>query len=125
MPAEKERHSWPSLEEQLRVAKVVPGSALDKLIRDHQDFQKLRPEEAYDQLELPPWIRVYWRKLHPDSDYSGLGGGYPLLLGELHEWMLEHQDLQTPPADVLDPSDPRAPVTYSGAGKKKGGSRGR
>ena len=118
------RPHWPRVEEQLRAAKIVPGSALEKLIRDNQDFRVLRPEEAHDQLELPPWLRVYWRKLHPDANYSGPSGGYPLLLSELHEWMLDHQDLQTPPADVVDPSDPRLTNPYTGGGRKKGGRGG-
>jgi hypothetical protein len=41
---------WPTLEEQLKVSKVIPGSALEKLIRANQDFEMLRPEEAYDKL---------------------------------------------------------------------------
>jgi hypothetical protein len=123
MPAKKKLYAWPSLEDQLRAAQVVKGSALDKLIRDHQGFQMLRAEEAHDQLGLPPWLRVYWRKLHPDANYSGPSGGYPLTLSDLHEWMLEHQDLRTPPADVVDPVDPRAPVAYTGSDKKKSGSK--
>jgi hypothetical protein len=105
---------WPSLETQLAQAKVVHGSALENLIRDNQDFQMLDPEEANDRLGLPPWLRVYWRKLHPDSDYSGPRHGYPILLQELYEWMQEHQDLRTPPPDVVDPKDPRPHVPHTG-----------
>ncbi len=74
----------------------------------------LRPEEAHDQLGLPPWLRVYWRKLHPDADYSGPSGGYPLSLADLYEWMVDHQDLRPPTPDVVDPADPRRPVPYTG-----------
>lgn len=86
---------WPTLERQLADAKVIHGSALEELIRANQDFSMLRPEEANDRLRLPPWIRVYWRKKHPDANYSGPSGGYPLVLKDYYEWMKEHQDLPT------------------------------
>ncbi|HWY53092.1 MAG TPA: hypothetical protein VNZ03_01435 [Terriglobales bacterium] len=84
---------WPSLEEQLKAANVIPGSALDKFIRAHQTLHVLRPEEATDRLGLPPWIRVFWRKQHPDGKYFGPSGGYPLVLERLVDWMVAHQDL--------------------------------
>jgi hypothetical protein len=101
--ATSRQSKWPSLEEQLAESKVIHGSALERLIRENQDFTILRPEEAHDQLGLPPWLRVYWRKLHPDADYSGPGGGYPLVLHKLYEWMIEHQDL---PAQTDAPTNP-------------------
>jgi hypothetical protein len=104
---------WPALEEQLATSRVVRGSALEGLIRDNQDFHMLRPEEAHDQLRVPVWLRVYWRKLHPDADYSAPSGGYPLTLVDLHEWMMQHQDLLPPAADVEDPNDPRHAGKYS------------
>jgi hypothetical protein len=85
--------TWPSVEEQLAASKVIHGSALEKLIRDNQDLSMLRPEEAHDKLGLPPWLRVYWRKQHPEGVYAGPSGGYPLVLHKLYEWMMEHQDL--------------------------------
>jgi hypothetical protein len=124
MPAEKKPPVWPTLTEQLRAAHASKGSALDELIRDHQEFSMLRPEEAHDNLGLPPWLRVYWRKLHPDADYSGPGGGYPLTLSDLHEWMIQHPDLRTPPADVEDPADPRPPSPYTSGSGGKGGGHG-
>lgn len=87
------RPTWPSLDEQLAAAGVIHGSALERLIRDNQDFAVLRPEEATDRLGIPPWLRVYFRKQHPDGDYSGPGGGYPHLLRDVYEWMITHQDL--------------------------------
>src|SRR5262245_56526592 len=71
------RPVWPSLEEQLSSDEVSTGSALERLIRDNQDFGMLRPEEATDRLRIPLWLRVYFRKEHPEGDYSGPGGGYP------------------------------------------------
>jgi len=95
---DERRPHWPSLEEQLKESKVVPGSALEKLIRENQDFDDLRAEEARDKLRLPPWIRVYWRKKHPEYRHAPHDptGGYPLALRDLYLWMLEHQDLKAP-----------------------------
>jgi hypothetical protein len=92
-----QRAAWPSVEEQLVAAKAVHGSALEQLIRDNQQFDMLRPEEFHDRLRLPLWLRVYWRKHHPDAKYVGPSGGYPLVLKDMYEWMLEHQDLQPSP----------------------------
>ena len=87
---------WPSLQAQLAQDRVPAGSPLAKLIASHQDFQLLRPEEAFDKLVLPPWLRVLWRKEHPDLRYvPGDGaGGYPLVLKEVYEWMVSHPDLR-------------------------------
>jgi hypothetical protein len=100
---------WPTLDEQFASSKVIRGSALEQLIRSNQDFSMLRPEEAHDKLGLPLWLRVYWRKKHPDGVYAGPSGGYPLLLREYHEWMVGHQDLsvQTDSSSAALPKDQR------------------
>jgi hypothetical protein len=97
MPAENS--VWPSVEEQLAAAKVVHGSALEKLIRENQDFHLLRLEEANDKIGLPVWLRVYWRKQHPEGAYSANDptGGYPRVLKNLYAWMVLHQDLPSGP----------------------------
>ena len=86
---------WPSLEEQLAAAGVEPGTALEQLVRDNQDFDMLRPEEADDGLPLPPWLRVYFHKHHPEAEYvaNDPTGGYPLALRDLYRWMVAFQDL--------------------------------
>ncbi|HEX3532274.1 MAG TPA: hypothetical protein VH988_34875 [Thermoanaerobaculia bacterium] len=86
---------WPKLSEQLRADAVVPRSALEALIAANQDFSLLRPEEAKDKLSIPLWLRVIWRRAHPEMVYSAADptGGYPFVLKEVHEWMLSHQDL--------------------------------
>jgi hypothetical protein len=86
---------WPTIEEQLRVANVQPGSKLEEFIRENQDFSLLRPEELHDRLRIPIWLRVQFRKRHPDSTPTpgDPTGGYPLALRDLYEWMIEHQDL--------------------------------
>jgi hypothetical protein len=116
---------WPTLEEQFADSKVVRGQALEQLIRDNQDFEMLRPDEANDSRGLPPWLRIYWRKLNPEADYSGPSGGYPCTLDDLFEWMLDHQDLRLPEADVQDPNDPRRPAPSYPKHGEQGGPYGR
>jgi hypothetical protein len=120
----KNKPKWSSLEEQLVASKAAKRSALEQLIRDNQDFEMLRPEEAGDKLGLPPWLRVYWRKLHPDAQYMGRSGGYPLSLADLYEWMVDHQDLNPPKPDVVDPTDPRRARRSNPKGGERGGRRG-
>lgn len=110
---------WPTLAEQLAKGKVQPGSALEQLIKDNQDFGMLRLDEAGDKRGLPPWIRVWWRKAHPELVYSSADptGGYPLVLKEIVEWMEHHQDLKPaaaeppvpPPSN--NPNSPEATIT--------------
>ncbi|HVG08444.1 MAG TPA: sialidase family protein [Thermoanaerobaculia bacterium] len=78
--------AWPTLQAQLEADRVAPGSALERLIAANQDFDLLPSEEADDRLPVPAWLRVLWRKSHPLN-------GYPLVLKEIHEWMVSHPDL--------------------------------
>jgi hypothetical protein len=86
--------NWPTVDDQIAVAKAPHGSALERLIRENQELHILRVEEANDKVRLPPWIRIHWRKLHPDAQYIGPSGGYPLTLQNLHDWMVAHPDLR-------------------------------
>ena len=88
------RPQWPTLDEQLTAAQAVSGRPLDQFIRENQDFSLLRPEEATDELGLPPWIRVYWRRLHPEAEFPAEDptGGYPLSLREVYVAMLRDQN---------------------------------
>jgi hypothetical protein len=97
---------WPSVDKQFRQGRVEAGSALEALILDNQDFKMLRAEEANDKIPVPLWLRVYWRKAHPEAGYSAADptGGYPHVLKEVYEWMITHQDLRPHSAD-----EPRAP----------------
>jgi len=103
---------WPSVDKQLRQARVEPGSPLEALILDNQDFKMLRAGETNDKIPVPLWLRVYWRKGHPESHYSAADptGGYPLVLKEVYEWMLTHQDLRPSSAD-----EPKAPFLEADA----------
>ncbi|HSS47410.1 MAG TPA: sialidase family protein, partial [Thermoanaerobaculia bacterium] len=98
--------AWPSIDKQLRQARVQPGSALEALIFDNQDFKMLRAEEVNDHIPVPLWLRIYWRKGHPETVYSAADptGGYPHVLKEVYEWMLTHQELRPHSAD-----EPQAP----------------
>jgi len=93
---------WPTLEEQLAAAHAIPGSALEKLIKNNQDFEMLDPSEANDVWGLPPWLRVWWRKKHPELSHKG-PIPYPPLLRRLRQWMSANQDLN---ADLLAPTAP-------------------
>lgn len=107
---------WPSVEQQLAQANVVPGSALEQLIRDNQDFHLLRPEEANDTIGLPLWLRVYWRRQHPEliSSANDPTGGYPRVLKNVYAWMLTHQDLRPgPPPAPVEPTESVAPSVPS------------
>jgi hypothetical protein len=99
--------NWPTVEHQLVRERAVPGSALERLIQDNQDFSLLRPEEAGDKIPVPLWLRVWWRKGHPADPVSAQDptGGYPRALAEIHEWMRTHQDLLpgVPEVDVAPP----------------------
>jgi hypothetical protein len=106
---------WPSLQRQLAQDRVAPGSALAKLVAENQDFHLLRPEEARDNLPVPPWLRVLWRKRHPETESSpnDRAGGYPHVLKEIHEWMLHHQDLRP---GRPEPDVPPRPAKAVGVG---------
>ncbi len=104
--ARSQDSAWPSLDQQLEAGRVAPGSALQRLIEENQDFDLLRPAEANDTLPLPLWLRSLWRKEHPDLEYrrDDPTGGYPRALQDAYDWMLAHQDL------LPDEADPNAPM---------------
>ncbi len=87
---------WPTVEEQITRAHAPAGSPLEKVIRENQDFSVLRPDEAHDKIRVPHWLRVAWRKAHPEMEYSPSDptGGYPLVLKEVAEWMESHPSLR-------------------------------
>ena len=100
MPAPRKRGRskvrFPEVEEQLRAAQVVHGSALEQLVRDNQEVELLRPEETEDDgIDLPLWLRVHYRKNHPELTPAPAGpaGDYPEALENVYEWMKANQDL--------------------------------
>jgi hypothetical protein len=94
--------AWPSIDQQLAKDKVQRGSALEHMVLANQNFEMLRAGEATDKIPVPPWLRVAWRKSHPEGLYTGDDptGGYPHVLKEIHEWMVKHQDLVPNMADA-------------------------
>ncbi|HEX4965925.1 MAG TPA: hypothetical protein VF173_34265 [Thermoanaerobaculia bacterium] len=115
--------AWPSLGDQLRADTVQPHSALEALIAANQDFSLLRPDEVKDKIRIPLWLRVIWRKAHPEMEYTpgDPTGGYPFVLKEVREWMVSHQDLKPglPEKDAAPGMDddeevPRKSATVSG-----------
>jgi hypothetical protein len=111
--------SWPTLQRQLTADRAVVGSALQSLIEANQDFNLLRPEEARDKIPVPLWLRVLWRKSHPEGSYSAEDptGGYPLALKEVHEWMLRHQDLLPGLPGMSTSLEVMEPVARAGVGR--------
>jgi len=104
--------AWPSVERQLAKDKIIPGSALEGLVYQNQEFGMLRADERNDNLRVPAWLRVWWRKAHPELTYSASDptGGYPRVLHEVYEWMLSHQDL-LPGLDDVDVAPPMQRTT--------------
>jgi hypothetical protein len=104
-----EKTEWPSAERQLAEAGVASGTALEKLILDNQDFHLLDPREAHDEYDIPLWLRVHFRKNHPEVQLSNVnpGASYPEALERVYKWMLAHPDLP-----ARSPDDPN--VTKGG-----------
>ncbi len=124
-PAVAQRPTWPTLEEQFAESRVDPESALARLIEENQQFDMLRPEEADDKIVTPPWLRVLWRKSHPDLEYSAddPSGGYPLVLKEIWEWMAYHQDLEPGAPDAPDTPDSPSRIASVGTDQRISGSQ--
>ena len=110
---------WPDLAEQLAESRADPSSAFEALVIANQDFSLLRPDEATDDLRVPLFLRVFWRRAHPELTYeaSDPTGGYPLVLAELYEWMQTHQSLEPGPGerDTVDGATTGANLRISGA----------
>jgi hypothetical protein len=85
---------WPSVDQQLAADRIVAGSALERLVRANQQVEMLQPGEAGDGLPYPAWLRVLWRKTHrmDDVNWADPTGGYPRVMGQIHAWLLAHQD---------------------------------
>ena len=113
------RMEWPTVQEQLVKDHVTPGSALEGLILDNQDFSMLNPREFNDHRRIPLWLRVLYRKNHPNDRFSpdDPTGGYPLVLHEVWEWMVTHQDLRP---GRLEHGGPQEKATETGEARISG-----
>ncbi len=108
--------NWPSVEEQLAGSRAPAGSALEQLIRDNQDVSILPPHEE-DPMGLPVWLKVWWRKEHPEIDESNGLVAYPLILERIWELMRHNPDnpLGLPPEPDKKPRRAKSPKTGEGA----------
>jgi hypothetical protein len=80
----------PTIKAQIESAKAPKGSALEKLIRANQDFELLHPDEFEDDYPIPLWLRVAWRKQHPDVQLPAKnpGAAYPEVLSQAYRRMV-------------------------------------
>jgi hypothetical protein len=119
--------TWPALQTQLARDHVPQGSALERYIEDNQDFTLLDPREARDGIRIPVWLRVQWRKAHPEMKYDAADptGGYPYVLKEVHEWMRAHPSLQPGDRepDVPEGADRAGTDTSVGANVRLSGAQ--
>jgi len=115
--AQQQTGNWPSLDQQLQRDGISSASALAALILSNQDFSMLRPDEANDLIGLPPWLRVLWRKTHPEATYSADDptGGYPRVAHEVLEWMIHHQDLKQAAKEPDVPPSAKVALSVSGS----------
>ena len=107
----------PSVEEQIKKTGAPANSALAKLIRDNQDFERLHPEELNDSHPTPLWLRVAWRKQHPELPMpaTNAGAAYPELLSQIYKRMVAFPDdplgQNAKPTTPPTPTTPTAPAT--------------
>jgi hypothetical protein len=82
----------PTIKDQIESAKAPKGSALEKLIRANQDFELLQPEEFEDDYSIPLWLRVAWRKQHPEVQLPAKnpGAAYPEVLSQVYRRMVSN-----------------------------------
>ena len=80
---------------QIRDARAPKGSNLENLIRENQDMEMLSPDEIDDEYPLPIWLRVFWRKQHPEIEMpeKNPGAAYPEVLSQLHKRMIANPEL--------------------------------
>jgi len=107
-------NKWSSVERQLEKDNVTRGSELEKLIKANQELHLVRPEEhENDNVELPLWIRVHWRKNHPEQEKSATPlGDYPDALYNIYSWMLAHHDLAKEKKEETNLTNKQKPPQY-------------
>jgi hypothetical protein len=84
-----------SLEDELKEANAPKGSALERVIRENQDYEILAPEELTDDYPIPLWLRVAWRKRHPEIPMPAKnpGAAYPEVLSQMYKRMVANPNL--------------------------------
>jgi hypothetical protein len=93
-PPSRSKPKTPTVEEQIESAKAPKGSALEKLIRANQEFELLHPDEFEDDYPVPLWLRVAWRKEHPEVQMpaENPGAAYPEVLSQAYRRMVADPD---------------------------------
>jgi hypothetical protein len=85
----------PSVASQIKDAQAPRGSNLENLIRENQNFEMLAAGEFDDNTPLPLWLRVYWRKQHPEIPMPerNPGAAYPEVLSQVYKRMIADPDI--------------------------------
>ena len=84
----------PTVADQIKQTGARPTSALAKLIRENQDIELLHPDELADTYPAPLWLRVAWRKQHPEiaMPAKNPGAAYPEVLSQIYKRMVANPD---------------------------------
>lgn len=93
----------PSLNAQIKEANAAKGSRLEQLIRENQDVELLAPEEIDDKFSYPLWLRIWWRKQHPEVQMPATnpGGAYPEVLSQLNKRIKANPELPWGDAEAM------------------------
>jgi BNR/Asp-box repeat len=80
---------------------IREGTALARLVAEtttHGPEMALAARSPGIKLDIPPWLAAHYRRNHSEMPKAAMQldptGGYPLVLENLHAWMLLHQDLK-------------------------------
>jgi hypothetical protein len=104
-PRSESVRGWPSLRKQLEDVHAPAGSGLAQLITENQDLELLHTSEVDDGQPYPMWLRVRWRKAHPEEFPPGEPVVYPMMLERVLEWMKHHPDKVDPTLPVRPGDD--------------------
>jgi hypothetical protein len=95
--------------EQIKNTGAPANSALAKLISENQDTGLLHPDELNDDYPTPLWLRVLWRKQHPEIPMPAKnpGAAYPEILSQIYKRMVANPDqVWGPNATPTKPTTP-------------------
>jgi len=97
----------PTVARQIRDARAPSGSVLEKTIRKNQDFDLLATEELDDNHPVPLWLRVAYRKQHPEIPFPSKnpGAAYPEVLSQVYQRMVAN------PNEPWAGNEPDAPAS--------------
>lgn len=80
---------------------IREGTPLARLVAEtttHSAEMALAVQAPSIKLDIPQWLAAHYRRNHSEMPKAALQldptGGYPLVLENLHAWMLLHQDLR-------------------------------